>query len=64
MRAGMDKFKGRVLHSHGYREHPGASTFVGKRVAVVGFGNSAQDVALELARIADRVSHLLLAETK
>ncbi len=55
MYKGKEKYKGQVLHSHSYRERPGASSFVGKRVAVVGFGNSAIDLAVELSRIAQLV---------
>jgi hypothetical protein len=43
---GMDTFGGSVLHSHDYR-NPAA--FVGKRVLVVGFGNSGGEIALDLA---------------
>ncbi len=41
-----DGFKGEYLHSHYYKE-PG--DFVGKRVCVVGVGNSALDIASDLA---------------
>lgn len=41
-----DGFKGEYLHSHHYKE-PGQ--FVGKRVCVVGVGNSALDIASDLA---------------
>ena len=41
-----DGFKGEYLHSHYYRE---PATFVGKRVCVVGVGNSALDIASDLA---------------
>ena len=49
--AGMSSFAGELLHSHAYRETPYSARFGGKRVAVVGFGNSALDLAVELSHI-------------
>ena len=49
--AGMSSFAGELLHSHEYREKPYSARFGGKRVAVVGFGNSALDLAVELSHI-------------
>jgi putative flavoprotein involved in K+ transport len=46
---GLESFTGRVLHASGYRE-PGG--FTGARVVVVGGGNSAVQIAAELARVA------------
>ncbi|MFI6108684.1 flavin-containing monooxygenase [Streptomyces sp. NPDC051310] len=46
---GLDSFTGRVLHVAEYRS-PGA--FAGRRVVVVGAGNSAVQVAAELAQVA------------
>jgi putative flavoprotein involved in K+ transport len=43
----LDRFTGRVLHSHDYRD---ARPFEDARVLVVGIGNSALDIAAELAR--------------
>jgi hypothetical protein len=43
-------FDGTQLHSHDYRE---PWPFVGKRVLVVGMGNSAMDMAVELSVVAD-----------
>jgi cation diffusion facilitator CzcD-associated flavoprotein CzcO len=43
-------FQGQQIHSHDYRT---PDIFPGKRVLVVGFGNSACDIACEAARIAD-----------
>lgn len=48
--AGQDDFRGRVLHSSAYRS-PGG--FSGQRVIVVGAGNSAVQIAVELASHAD-----------
>lgn len=43
---GLNEFKGQILHSHDYRR-PGDVT--GKRVLVVGLGNSGGDIASELS---------------
>lgn len=44
------EFEGMQMHSHAYRE----STFAaGKRVAVVGMGNSAMDISVEVSDVAD-----------
>ncbi|KAJ3875643.1 FAD/NAD-P-binding domain-containing protein [Lentinula edodes] len=42
---GRDLFKGQILHSDDYT---GAPHFIGKRVVVVGTGNSGADIALDL----------------
>lgn len=52
---GRDRFKRQFLHSHYYRR-PGP--FDRKKVALVGFGSSAVDIACELAPGADEV-HLV-----
>ena len=44
-------FTGQILHSHDYRA---PEAFAGKRVLVVGMGNSGCDIACDLARVADR----------
>ena len=46
-----DGFKGEYLHSHDYRE---PAKFVGKKVCVVGVGNSALDIASDLAMTSAR----------
>jgi cation diffusion facilitator CzcD-associated flavoprotein CzcO len=43
---GIERYSGAILHSSGYR-NPGA--YAGKRVLVVGFGNSGGEIALDLA---------------
>lgn len=43
---GLDGFSGTVLHSSGYRR---PEPFAGKRVVIVGGGNSAVQIAIELA---------------
>jgi cation diffusion facilitator CzcD-associated flavoprotein CzcO len=45
-------FDGETIHAHHYRTPDG---YEGKRVLVLGFGNSAMDIAVELSRIADEV---------
>jgi hypothetical protein len=50
---GRDEFRGRVLHSVQYRR---PNPFAGRRVLVVGAGNSAGEIAPELARAGARVT--------
>ncbi|RZT88681.1 cation diffusion facilitator CzcD-associated flavoprotein CzcO [Pseudonocardia sediminis] len=45
-------FDGTRMHSHHYRT---PEEFTGKRVVVVGIGNSACDIAVDLARVAEQV---------
>ncbi len=45
-----DVYRGQVLHSAHY---PGPDSFTGKRIVVVGAGNSAAQIAAELSRSAD-----------
>ena len=47
-----DGFAGEYLHSHHYHE---PNRFVGKRVCVVGVGNSALDIASDLATVTPRL---------
>jgi thioredoxin reductase len=47
---GADEFNGEQLHAHHYRE---PDVLPGKRVLVLGLGNSAVDIAVESSRIAD-----------
>ncbi|XP_062595036.1 flavin-containing monooxygenase 5-like [Saccostrea cucullata] len=49
---GLEKFKGRVLHTHDYKDFHG---YEGKRILIIGIGNSAADVACELSRHAEHV---------
>ncbi len=46
------EFQGELLHSHAYKR---AAPFAGKRVLVIGGGNSAADIAVETSRVATRV---------
>ena len=47
---GADGFEGEQIHAHHYRE---PDVLRGKRVLVLGIGNSATDIAVESSRIAD-----------
>jgi dimethylaniline monooxygenase (N-oxide forming) len=47
---GADTFPGEQLHAHYYRT---PDVLAGKRVLVVGIGNSASDIAVESSRVAD-----------
>ncbi|KAH3798397.1 flavin-containing monooxygenase 5-like isoform X2 [Dreissena polymorpha] len=49
---GLDRFRGKVLHSHDFRHTAG---YEGKRVLIVGIGNSGGDAAVELSRVASQV---------
>lgn len=44
----IGQFSGEVLHAHQYKK---AASFINKRVLVVGGGNSACDIAVEIARV-------------
>jgi dimethylaniline monooxygenase (N-oxide forming) len=48
---GSDEFEGEQIHAHYYRE---PEVLRGKRVLVLGIGNSAADIAVESSRIADK----------
>jgi thioredoxin reductase len=47
---GADQFAGEQMHAHYYRE---PEVLSGKRVLILGIGNSATDIAVESSRIAD-----------
>ncbi|XP_021261046.1 dimethylaniline monooxygenase [N-oxide-forming] 3-like isoform X2 [Numida meleagris] len=49
---GIEKFKGCYLHSREYKE---PEKFKGKKVLVVGLGNSGCDIAVELSTVASQV---------
>lgn len=49
---GLEKFKGASLHSRAFKK---PEQFKGKRVMVVGFGNTAADTATQLANVAEKV---------
>ncbi len=48
---GADEYEGEQMHVHHYRE---SDVLEGKRVLVLGIGNSAVDVAVEASRIAEK----------
>jgi cation diffusion facilitator CzcD-associated flavoprotein CzcO len=48
---GSDEFEGEQIHVHHYRE---PEALRGKRVLVLGIGNSATDIAVEASRIAEK----------
>jgi dimethylaniline monooxygenase (N-oxide forming) len=49
--AGADGFPGTQMHAHSYIDN---SIFAGKRVVVLGMGNSAMDIAVESSYVAER----------
>ncbi|XP_007935888.1 dimethylaniline monooxygenase [N-oxide-forming] 2 [Orycteropus afer afer] len=49
---GIEKFKGQYFHSRQYKHPEG---FEGKRILVIGIGNSASDIAVELSKKAAQV---------
>ncbi|KAL2301736.1 hypothetical protein Nmel_011132 [Mimus melanotis] len=49
---GIEKFKGRYLHSRDYKD---AQAFTNKRVVVIGIGNSGSDLAVEISQTAQQV---------
>ena len=50
---GLDKFKGKIIHSHDYKTLTG---YEDKRVVIIGIGNSGGDAAVELSRVAKNVT--------
>lgn len=50
---GHETFTGSCIHSRDYKD---GTTFTGKRVMVVGIGNSGGDIASEISRHAAKVS--------
>lgn len=49
---GIEKFKGQYLHS---REYKNPESFTGKRVLIIGIGNSGGDLAVEISHTAKQV---------
>jgi len=49
---GEEEFQGKRMHTHEYRDHKG---YDGKRVVVIGIGNSGGDVAIELGKFGSQV---------
>ena len=52
---GQHAFKGRIMHSHQYRTNEG---FNGQRVLIIGIGNTAGDIAVDLSMVASKVCSL------
>lgn len=50
--SGLHRFQGHYLHSRDYKD---PEAFKGKRVLVIGLGNSGSDIAVELSRLAAQV---------
>lgn len=49
---GLEMFKGKVTHTHDYKDFHG---YEDKRILIVGIGNSGGDVATELSRLSSQV---------
>ncbi|KAG8189376.1 hypothetical protein JTE90_021879 [Oedothorax gibbosus] len=49
---GLDDFKGTTMHTHSLKSSDG---FEGKRVLVIGIGNSAVDAAVEISKVSKQV---------
>lgn len=52
----LDNFKGKVVHAYDYTNTSG---YEGKDVFLLGIGNSALDIAVDIAKIAKSVSRLV-----
>jgi dimethylaniline monooxygenase (N-oxide forming) len=52
----LPEFSGRAFHTHHYQDPEAPMDCRGKRICVVGLGNSAVDIACELAKVASRVT--------
>ena len=56
--AGIETFEGKYFHSWDYK---GSEDMFGKRVVVIGIGNSGGDIAVESSRVAEQVGELFLS---
>jgi len=56
---GQEEFEGKIVHTHDYTDHQG---YEGKRVIVVGIGNSGADVSVELSKVCDQVDYLAIRQ--
>ena len=54
---GLEQFKGKVIHTQQYKDN---QEFVDKTVLVLGIGNSAADVASDLAPVTKQVENIVL----
>lgn len=50
--SGIETFEGKYFHSWDYK---GPEHMIGKRVVVIGIGNSGGDIAVESSRVAEQV---------
>ncbi|KAH3891874.1 flavin-containing monooxygenase 5-like [Dreissena polymorpha] len=50
--SGLSRFQGITMHSHAYKDN---TKFYGKRLLIVGVGNSAVDIAVDLSHVASKV---------
>lgn len=55
--AGIETFEGKYFHSWDYK---GPEDMYGKRVVVIGIGNSGGDIAVESSRVAEQVAKSFL----
>ena len=53
---GIEKFPGRVMHAHDFRE---ANEFAGKRLLLVGASYSAEDIALQCIKVGENLHYYL-----
>lgn len=58
--AGIETFEGKYFHSWDYK---GPEDMHGKRVVVIGIGNSGGDIAVESSRVAEQVGKSFLRLT-
>lgn len=52
--SGIESFEGNYFHSWDYRS---ADDMEGKRVVVIGIGNSGGDIAVDISRVAEKVQN-------
>ncbi|XP_062023226.1 probable indole-3-pyruvate monooxygenase YUCCA4 [Rosa rugosa] len=57
---GIDKFKGRILHTSLYKS---GADFRNQRVLVIGCGNSGMEVSLDLCRSYNAIPHMVVRNT-
>lgn len=52
---GIDTFPGTVIHSWEYKK---PDHYIGKKVVIIGIGNSGGDIAVELSRTCEKASKI------
>ena len=55
---GQENFKGQIIHSQDYKKC--SDDYYGKKVLVVGVGNSGIDIAVELSNVCDKVNSICI----